>query len=158
MISGRSLPDANDEESMATGATASEIAKKFEDAGFTVKQEAAGARSIEVRKNNFTRRLEFDEKSGAWIPTGDPLFRVRGIDCELEDHGYQKFWYHDGKRFPAHLAELKALHQFEMEVRYLLGLKSLYHESLGSTSARTVYDRVAGRPDPLGGPAIEPEH
>src|SRR5579863_1215555 len=120
---------------MDAPATASEIGRKFQDAGFAVQQAAAGPQSLELRKNNCVRRVDFDEKSAAWIPTGYPLYRVRGVDCELEDHGYQKFWYHDSKRFPAHLAELKALHQFEMEVRYLLGLKSLYHESLGSTSA-----------------------
>ena len=135
---------------METPTTAAEIQKKFADAGFAVAPDAASPHSIVARKNGFTRRIELDAKSGAWIPLGHPLYNVRGVDCELEDHGYQKFWYHDGKRFPAHLAELKALHEFEMEVRYLLGLKALYHEALGSTSARTVYDRVAGRPDPLG--------
>lgn len=135
---------------MDTPATGAEVQKKFADAGFSVTPDASRPGAILAKKNNFTRRFELDTKSGAWIPAGYPLYHVRGADCELEDHGYQKFWYHDGKRFPAHLPELKALHQFEMEVRYLLGLKALYHESLGSTSARTVYDRVAGRPDPLG--------
>ena len=135
---------------MDTTAPAADVQKKFADAGFTVTPDPAHTRPIVVlSKNGFTRRIELDAKSGAWIPVGYPLHNVRGADCELEDHGYQKFWYHDGKRFPAHLAELKALHEFEMELRYLLGLKALYHEALGSTSARTVYDRVEGRPDPL---------
>jgi hypothetical protein len=130
--------------------SAADVLRKFEASGFQVTPTTGERRSLEVKKNGFTRRLELDA-SGAWIPVGYPLFNVRGLDCELEDHGYQKFWYHQGKRVPAHLKELKTLHQFEEEVRYILGLKSLYHESLGSTSARTVYDRVEGRPDPLGG-------
>ena len=134
---------------MAKGQGAAEVRKKLEASGFEVKQDAGNPRSLEVKKNNFSRSIRLDEATGDWIPAGYPRFNVSGLDCELEDHGYQKFWYHDGKRFPAHLAELKALHEFEMEIRYLLGLKSLYHESLGSTSARTVYDRVSGRPDTL---------
>jgi len=132
--------------------SAAAVTKKFEAAGFEVRQDAGSPRSLEVRKNNFSRSIRLDETTEDWIPADYPRFNVHGVDCELEDHGYQKFWYHDGERFPAHLAELKALHEFETEIRYLLGLKSLYHESLGSTSARTVYDRVEGRPDPLGGP------
>ena len=135
---------------MAQQLSVADVRKKFEDAGFEVRQEAGSPQSLEVKKNSFSRTIRLDETTGDWIPAGYPRFNVHGLDCELEDHGYQKFWYRDGKRFPAHLAELKALHEFEMEIRYLLGLKSLYHESLGSTSARTVYDRVDGRPDPLG--------
>jgi hypothetical protein len=39
------------------------------------------------------------------------------------------------------------LHRFDEEVRYILGVTSLYNESLGSTNARTAYDRLTGRPD-----------
>ena len=138
------------ERSVEKELSAADVRKKFEASGFQVAETPGNPRSLEVKKNGFTRHLELDA-SGAWIPSGHPLFNVRGLDCELEDRGYQKFWYHQGKRFPARLKEIKALHQFEQEVRYILGLKSLYHESLGSTSARTVYDRVEGRPDPLGG-------
>jgi len=72
---------------------------------------------------------------------------VRGVKCELEDRGYQKFWYRQGQRFPIRVADLRALHRFDEEVRDILQLRSMYHESLGSTSARSVYDRVSGRPD-----------
>jgi hypothetical protein len=82
-----------------------------------------------------------------WVPSGPPYFLVRGLNCELEDRGYQKFWYHDRKRFPVRKQDLETLHRFDQEMRSILGLKSLYHESLGSTSARTVYDRLDGRPD-----------
>jgi hypothetical protein len=80
---------------------------------------------------------------------GPPYFVVHGVSCELEDRGYQKFWYSKtaGKRFPIRKVDLVTLHRFDEEIRYILGLKSLYNEALGSTNARTVYDRVAGRPD-----------
>ena len=68
------------------------------------------------------------------------------MECRLEDHGYQKFWLFEGKRFPIRQGDLKALHLFDEEVRSILGLKTLYHESLGSTSSRSVYDRLDGRP------------
>jgi hypothetical protein len=101
---------------------------------------------VGVKKYNCLQYLERNSE-GAWVPSGPPYFIVRGVNCELEDRGYQKFWYADGKRFPIRLADLKALHRFDEEVRAILRLKSLYNEALGSTSARTVYDRLTGRPD-----------
>lgn len=123
-----------------------EVRKQFEQAGFEVVEVRGKPESMEVKKYNCTRFLE-PNSNGAWIPAGSPHFNVRGLNCELEDRGYQKFWSYEGKRFPIRQADLKALHQFDEEVRAILGLKSLYHESLGSTSARSVYDRVEGRPD-----------
>jgi hypothetical protein len=120
-----------------------DVQREFQQAGFEVTQ--SGTETFEVKKNGFTRRIE-PGRNGLWFPAGPSLFNVRGVNCELEDQGYQKFWYINGRRFPAHLKELKALHQFDQELRYILGLKSLYHESLGTTSARTIYDRVEGRP------------
>ena len=85
---------------------------------------------------------------GLWAPVHSPYFLIRGTPCELEAHGYQKFWLAEGnKRFPVRLEELRELQRFDQEVRYILKLKSLWGESLGTTSARTVYDRVDGRPD-----------
>jgi hypothetical protein len=71
------------------------------------------------------------------------------MNCELEDRGYQKFWLFqpDGKRFPIRKADLEILHRFDEEVRYLMGTTDLYNEALGTTNARTVYDRLTGRPD-----------
>lgn len=123
-----------------------DIRKEFELAGFEVVTTGNDLASIEVRKNNCSRLLTRNSK-GAWRPQGPPHFKVRGLECELEDRGYQKFWYLDGKRFPIKQSDLKALHQFDEELRAILGLVTLYHESLGTTSARSVYDRLDGRPD-----------
>jgi len=120
------------------------IRKQFGDAGFEVID--AGANGVEVKKNNCARTIE-RQADGNWLPVGPPEFGVAGVYFELEDRGYQKFWYHDGRRLPVHPRDFRTLHQFDQEVRYILGLKSLYHESLGTTNARTVYDRLNGRPD-----------
>ena len=123
-----------------------DVRKEFRDAGFEVVEVSGSPESIVVKKSNCACVLARDA-SGAWNPSGPPTFNVRGLDCRLEDQGYQKFWYFEGKRFPIRVGDLKALHGFDQEVRAILGLKSLYHESLGTTSARSVYDRLHGRPD-----------
>jgi len=131
---------------MATGtAAAQNIQKQFEQAGFLVGDAQPGR--IELKKSGCVAYLEI--KGRSWLYPGLPYFVVRGINCELEDRGYQKFWYSksDGKRFPIRKVDLEILHRFDEEVRYVLGIKSLYNESLGSTNARTVYDRLTGRPD-----------
>ncbi|HLY61521.1 MAG TPA: hypothetical protein VKV95_12310 [Terriglobia bacterium] len=123
-----------------------DIRKKFEEAGFQIATASGDSNSFEVKKNNCSRTLE-RASTGGWRPAGPPHFFVRGMECKLEDHGYQKFWYSEGKRFPIRQGDLKALHQFDEEVRAILGLITLYHESLGTTSARSVYDRLDGRPE-----------
>jgi hypothetical protein len=130
----------------AAGSVATDIRERFKAAGFEVVEAAKHPASIEIKKNNCAREL-LRESTGAWQASGPPHFIVRGLKCELEDRGYQKFWYIDGKRFPIKQNDLKTLHRFDEEVRAILGLKSLYNEALGSTCARSVYDRVHGRPD-----------
>ena len=127
-------------------AKAGDIRQRFEQAGFVVSDAERNPQALEARKDCCSQYLRRRE-DGAWAPSGPPYFLVRGLNCELEDAGYQKFWYHDGKRFPIRKGDLEALHRFDQEMRSLLGLKSLYNESLGSTCARTVYDRLQGRPD-----------
>lgn len=121
---------------------------EFRNAGFEVVEISASPGTLEVRKNNCARQIQRTLES-RWVPAGPPTFTVRGLKCVLEDRGYQKFWFHEGRRFPIRVHDLRTLHRFDQEVRAILGLKSLYHESLGTTNARTVYDRLDGRPDPL---------
>jgi hypothetical protein len=126
-------------------AAAQDIQKHFETAGFKVNDAPPGR--IELKKSGCVAYL--DSQRGTWIYSGTPCFVIQGIHCELEDRGYQKFWYSktDGKRFPIRKVELESLHRFDEEVRYLLGMRDLYNEALGTTNARTVYDRLTGRPD-----------
>ena len=64
----------------------------------------------------------------------------------LVDGGYQKFFRTpSGKMKPALASELKAIHEFEEDLKEGLGLESLYNESLGTVSTYYLYDRVKDR-------------
>lgn len=123
-----------------------DLRQRFEQAGFTFSGDSGDSGPFEVRKSNCLHRIERN-RNGVWAPVSPPHFLIKGLACELEDQGYQKFWLCEGKRFPIHLEALRVFQRFDQEVRYILQLKSLYNESLGTTCARTVYDRVEGRPD-----------
>ena len=119
-----------------------DLRKKFREAGFEIVEAADASGSLAVRKGECTQPIERDGRLA-----GPPTLKVRGLDCHLEDRGYQKFWLHDDQRIPIRVSDLKTLHRFDEEVRLILGLPSLYHESLGTRSARSAYDRLDGRPD-----------
>jgi hypothetical protein len=64
----------------------------------------------------------------------------------LTDGGYQKFFITPhGKRKPALAHELRAIQDFQEDLREAMGLVSLYNESLGTVSNQYIYDRVEGR-------------
>jgi hypothetical protein len=64
----------------------------------------------------------------------------------LTDGGFQKFFTTpSGKRKPAQAEELKAVQNFQEDLREALGLTSLYNEALGTVSNLYLYDRVEGR-------------
>ena len=123
-----------------------DLRKKFEEAGFEILEPAGASGAFTVKKGRCTQALARGA-SGAWQPAGPPTLNVRGLDCRLEDRGYQRFWLHGDQRFPIRVSDLKTLHHFDEEVRSILGIPSLYHESLGTRSARSAYDRLTGRPD-----------
>ena len=124
----------------------SDLRKQFTTAGFEIVEVGLSPGSIGVRKYNCVQYLE-PKTEQVWLALGPPYFQIRGVNYELEDRGYQKFWYHRGTRIPIRKADLQTLHRFDEEVREILHSRSLYNESLGSTCARTVYDRLEGRPD-----------
>jgi hypothetical protein len=74
-----------------------------------------------------------------------------GIDMGSEigalvDGGFQKFFQTpSGKRKPALADELKAIHEFQEDLREALGMESLYNESLGTVSTFYKYDRLQDR-------------
>ena len=127
-------------------AVISETRKKFEDAGFAIFESAEGAKFLGVKKHNCGLLLEHTS-SGEVKPVGEAGYWTKQGLAKLEDRGYQKFWWIEGKRLPALAEHLEALHTFEAEVRSLVGMGSLYHEALGTRSTRSVYDRLQGRPD-----------
>jgi hypothetical protein len=64
----------------------------------------------------------------------------------LVDGGYQKFFRTpSGRQRPAMAEDLKAIHEFEEDLKEAFGLVSLYNESLGSVSTYYLYDRVQDR-------------
>ena len=86
---------------------------------------------------------------------------VGGEIATLLSGGYQMFLETPGgRRLPATAKELRALHEFEEDVKEALGVKSLYNTSLGTISRRHMYDRLQGRDQgvqrPWQQPAIEP--
>jgi len=64
----------------------------------------------------------------------------------LVDAGYQKiFRTPSGKDVAATAAQLKAIHEFEADLKEGLGQISLYNQSLGTVSTFYLYDRVQDR-------------
>ena len=64
----------------------------------------------------------------------------------LVDSGFQKFFETpSGGKKPALADELKALHDFEEDLKQALGQESYYNESLGTVSTFYSYDRVKDR-------------
>jgi hypothetical protein len=81
---------------------------------------------------------------------------VQGEVARLVDRGYQKFIKSSKYELPATAAWLEAIHTFGEELKQAAGGISLYNESLGTTSDRYLYDRVAGREAAPAAVAVRP--
>jgi hypothetical protein len=111
-------------------------------AGFTVISAPGGATriirgvcAVDLKQNG--ESVDVSDRAG--ILMGNEI----GV---LVDGGYQKFFQTPGgKRKPALAEELKALHEFEEDVKEALGQVNLYNEALGTVSTFYLYDRVADR-------------
>lgn len=111
-------------------------------AGFTTSSESGGA--ARVSRNGCAAVVESAGEGTARI--GKAGLLVKDGVAYLVDGGYQKFFQlPDGRKIAAQAEHLKALHAFNEDLREALGLTSLYNQSLGSTSATHMYDRVQGR-------------
>jgi len=110
--------------------------------GFTVASQVGGV--VRISRGNFAIDLK-DE--GGKIHHMDRAGIVIGSEIGmLVDRGYQKFFRTGtGKKKPALAEELKALHDFEEDLKEGLGEPSLYNESLGTVSTFYLYDRVKDR-------------
>jgi len=111
-------------------------------AGFAVARGPGG--SVLVSRGECAIALHEDHGQIRHVqPAGIP---VGGEIASLVDGGFQKFFRTpSGKTKPALASELKALHDFEEDLREALGLESLYNESLGTVSTYYLYDRVKDR-------------
>jgi hypothetical protein len=111
-------------------------------AGFTVTSQ--GGAVIRVSRENCA--VDLQEENGA-VHRRDSAGILMDSDIGmLVDGGYQKFFRTgSGKQKPALAEELKALHDFEEDLKEAFGEESLYNESLGTVSTFYLYDRVKDR-------------
>jgi hypothetical protein len=121
--------------------TFEERLKQLRDLRFTVSQEG---NRVKVSKLGCAATLE---GSGAALPKVGKTGVIIGNEIGYLVHGgYQAFFRTESGRKVAALAEhLKALHNFQEDLREGLGLTSLYNMSLGTTFNKHVYDRVEDR-------------
>ena len=130
-------------------------------------------RTRKLKETTFNERTDALKKLGLTVEVQGPArVRVRRGECaaDVEDvtnaqprvlragiligaeigvlvnGGYQMFLETpSGKRVPAQAEQLHALHEFQEDLWEGLGLSSLYNQSLGTVSARHMYDRVEER-------------
>ncbi len=110
--------------------------------GFTVTPQAGGT----VRVSRGDCAIDLTERDGAvHIPERAGIGMGKEIGL-LVDGGFQKFFQTaSGRKKPALAEELKALHDFEEDLKEGLGQESYYNESLGTISTFYLYDRVQDR-------------
>jgi hypothetical protein len=111
-------------------------------AGFTVTPVPAGG----VRASRQEYAVDVKDEAGQVRTTGRAGALIGDEIGALVDGGYQKFFRTpSGKKRPALADDLKALHNFEEDLKEALGQTSLYNESLGTVSTLYQYDRVKDR-------------
>jgi hypothetical protein len=104
----------------------------------------AGTKAYQVRKYGCAAEI-------AAAPDGTMMVLARagwlldGQIARLLDRGYQKFLKTPQLEIPATADHLRAIHEFDEELKQAAGATILYNESLGTTSDRYLYDRVKGR-------------
>lgn len=110
--------------------------------GFTVASLPGGG----VRVSRGSCAVDLANRDGAVHITDRAGIVVGNEIGLLVDGGYQKFFRtKSGKTKPALAEELKALHDFEEDLKEALGQESYYNESLGTVSTYYLYDRVKDR-------------
>lgn len=115
--------------------------------GFDILEPQGVKDRVFLKKYNCSAALE-RAADGAVKLFARPGYLIGGEIAKLVDKGYQKFLKTTKTEVPATADHLKALHEFDQELRRATGSLNLYNESLGSVSDAYVYDRVVGRDDP----------
>ena len=125
----------------AQKASFSDLLARVREAGFTVQGDGSRAK---VTKLGCAATVE---DRGADAPIVGKAGVVVGEEIGLlVDGGYQKFFRTPkGRKVPALAEHLKALHDFQEDLKEALGLVSLYNQGLGTTFDQHMYDRVKGR-------------
>ena len=110
--------------------------------GFTVAPGPNGA----TRVSRGDLAVDLREADGKVQSAGDAGVLMGNEIGVLVDGGFQKFFRApDGRNRPALAADLKALHDFDEDLKEGLGEESYYNESLGTVSTFYLYDRVKDR-------------
>ena len=110
--------------------------------GFTVSQAPGGG----YRVTRGACAADITPKAGDLHITERAGTLQNGEIARLVDGGYQKFFRTaSGRTKPALAEDLRALHDFEEDLKEALGQTSLYNESLGTVSTFYLYDRVEDR-------------
>jgi hypothetical protein len=120
--------------------------QKAQQAGFSVEPLPGGRRrQVRISRNCVAAILEDEGKeTPRMVVRAGPM--LGNAIASLVDGGFQKFFQTpSGKRKPALAEDLKAIHEFEEDLREALGLIGLYNESLGTVSTLYLYDRVEDR-------------
>jgi len=110
--------------------------------GFTAAPAPGG--TTRVSRGNLA--VDLREESGSVQMAGDAGVMIGNEIGVLVDGGFQKFFRTpSGVERPALAEDLKALHDFDEDLKEGLGKESLYNESLGTVSTYYLYDRVKDR-------------
>jgi hypothetical protein len=116
--------------------------EKLTSAGFKVEPGPGGA----VRAVRRSLAIDLREEGSSVRALGRAGVLLHGEIGSLVDGGFQKFFRTpSGKQKPALAEDLKALHDFEEDLKEALGQESFYNESLGTVSTLYLYDRVRDR-------------
>jgi hypothetical protein len=122
--------------------TAQERLDQLKTYGYTVSQAADGG--SRVTRGSYA--VDVTPKAGDLHIAERAGILLNGEIARLVDGGYQKFFRTaSGKTKPALAENLKALHDFEEDLKEALGQTSLYNEALGTVSTFYLYDRVQDR-------------
>jgi len=110
--------------------------------GFTAQSASGGG--TQVNKHGCAAILS---DRGAEIPEVGKAGVLLGKEIGyLVNGGYQQFFMTpSGHKVAALAPHLRALHDFQEDLKEGLGLESLYNTSLGTTSDQHMYDRVEDR-------------
>jgi len=111
-------------------------------AGFTLTPMAQGV----VRASRGGCAVDLNDDNGT-VALAGRAGRAQGSEiAALVDGGFQKFFETpSGGRKPALADHLKALHDFEEDLKQALDQESYYNQSLGTVSTFYLYDRVKDR-------------
>jgi hypothetical protein len=111
-------------------------------AGFRVESTSGGTR---IERNGIACVVRPGEADVPRIAVRSGVVMGNEIGT-LTDGGFQKFFCTpSGVKKPALADELRAVHDFQEDLREALGLTVLYNEALGTVSNKYIYDRVKGR-------------